>query len=110
LLATKWCETKYALWLPMVGVGVAWASILALPYAMLAGSIPARRMGVYMGVFNLFIVLPQIVMSFVVSRLYQTALGGDPLHVVMLGGAVLLVAAAATTFVSYKPAPETKNA
>jgi maltose/moltooligosaccharide transporter len=102
LLSTRWCNSDYALFIPMIGVGIAWASILSLPYSMLAGSIPARRMGVYMGVFNLFIVLPQIVMSFIVSRLYKTTLGGDPLNVVMLGGAVLLVAAASTAMVTYK--------
>ena len=104
LLATGFCTTEYSLFAPMIGVGIAWASILSIPYAMLAGSIPAQRMGVYMGVFNLFIVIPQIVMSFVVSRIYKTWLGADPLHVVMLGGAMLIVAALVTLRVNDKTA------
>ena len=87
------------LWVSMAGVGIAWASILSMPYVLLAGAIPAQRMGVYMGVFNLFIVVPQAVMSFVVPPLFAGALGRDPLNVVLLGGASLLVAAAATPFV-----------
>ena len=104
LLATRFCTTEYSLFLPMIGVGIAWASILSIPYAMLAGSIPAKRMGVYMGVFNLFIVIPQIVMSVVVSRIYKTWLGGDPLNAVMLGGAALIVAALVTLRVNDKAA------
>ncbi len=99
LLATGWCTTRYSLWLPMAAVGIAWASILALPYAMLAGCVPPARMGVYMGVFNLFIVIPQVVMSFVMPQIYDSLLGHDPLHAVMLGGASLLVAALTVRFV-----------
>ena len=51
--------------LSMFGIGIAWASILAMPYAILAGSIPAKKMGVYMGIFNFFITLPQIINCFV---------------------------------------------
>ncbi len=96
LLATRYCTTEYGLFIPMIGVGIAWASILSIPYAMLAGSIPEKRMGVYMGVFNLFIVIPQIVMSFVVSRIYKPWLGADPLNAITLGGAALIIAALVT--------------
>ncbi len=99
LLATGWCATPHSLWLPMAAVGIAWASILSLPYVMLAGSVPASRMGVYMGVFNLFIVLPQVAMSFLTPLIYKPLLGGDPMHVVMLGGASLIVAAVTLKFV-----------
>jgi maltose/moltooligosaccharide transporter len=77
----------------MAGVGIAWAAILSMPYVILAGAIRPERMGVYMGVFNLFIVIPQIVMSLIVPQIYENVLGGDPLNVVLLGGASLLVAA-----------------
>ena len=52
----------------MVGVGFAWASILSLPYALLAGSVPSRKMGVYMGIFNFFIVIPQLVAASVLGE------------------------------------------
>ena len=77
----------------MAGVGIAWASILSMPYVILAGAIKPSRMGVYMGVFNLFIVLPQIAMSLIVPQIYENILGKDPLNVVMLGGFVMLLAA-----------------
>jgi maltose/moltooligosaccharide transporter len=102
LLGVFLCKTPHSLWLPMIGVGIAWSSILSLPYAMLAGAIPGNRMGVYMGVFNLFIVIPQVAMSFIIPRIYKTALGDDPRNVVMLGGAMLLVAAASVFIVEDK--------
>ncbi len=80
----------------MVGVGIAWASILAMPYAILTGSLPASKMGYYMGIFNFFIVIPQIVaaalLGFFVSRFF----GGHAVYALVLGGASLLVAAALT--------------
>lgn len=93
LLSTYFATNPYFLWVGMAGVGIAWASILSMPYVILAGAIKPERMGVYMGVFNLFIVIPQVVMSFVVPQIYKNILGGDPLNVVMLGGFSLLVAA-----------------
>ncbi len=106
LLGVFVCETPYSLWLPMTGVGIAWASILSLPYAMLAGAIPGHRMGLYMGVFNLFIVLPQVAMSFIIPRIYKGPLGDDPRNVVMLGGIMLLVAAASVLLVEDKGGSE----
>jgi maltose/moltooligosaccharide transporter len=90
---------RYLLWLSMAGVGVAWASILSMPYVILSGSVPSHRMGVYMGVFNLFIVIPQVVMSFLTPYLIRHVLGTDPLRVVMLGGLSMLVAAASVLVV-----------
>jgi maltose/moltooligosaccharide transporter len=77
----------------MIGIGIAWASILAMPYAMLSNGIPGDKMGFYMGVFNFFIVLPQIVASLGLGFLIKNFLGGNPLNAVLLGGASLLVAA-----------------
>jgi maltose/moltooligosaccharide transporter len=94
---------RYFLWLSMAGVGVAWASILSMPYVILSSSVPAHRMGVYMGVFNLFIVIPQVVMSFVTPYLIEHVLGPDPLRVVMLGGVSMLVAAASVLVVRDAP-------
>ena len=77
----------------MIGVGIAWASILSMPYVILAGAIKPERMGVYMGVFNLFIVIPQVVQSFLTHQIYKSILGDNPLNAVILGGISMLVAA-----------------
>ena len=94
LLSVYFIHNQYVLLLTMVGVGIAWASILSMPYAMLAGALPAARMGVYMGVFNFFIVIPEIVASLTFQPLVKHVFNNNPLYVVMLGGASLLVAAA----------------
>lgn len=100
LISTMFATDKYFLWVGMAGVGIAWAAILSMPYVILAGAIRPERMGVYMGVFNLFIVIPQIVMSLIVPQIYENVLGGDPLNVVLLGGASLVVAALCVFIVS----------
>ena len=78
--------------LAMVGVGFAWASILSLPYAMLSDSLPATKMGVYMGIFNFFIVIPQLVAASLLGFLLKSLFGGQPLWALVLGGASLLLA------------------
>jgi maltose/moltooligosaccharide transporter len=95
--------------LTMVGIGVAWASILSLPYAMLSGALPAARMGVYMGIFNFFIVLPEIVASLSFQPLIKNVFHNNPLYVVMLGGASMLVAAILTTLVKELPPIELRT-
>ena len=90
---------RYLLWLSMAGVGVAWASILSMPYVILSTAVPPARMGVYMGVFNLFIVIPQVVMSFLTPYLINHVIGPDPLRVVLMGGFSLLLAAASVLIV-----------
>jgi maltose/moltooligosaccharide transporter len=94
LIAVNFISNKYLLFGSMAGVGIAWASILSMPYVMLSTAVPPSRMGVYMGVFNLFIVIPQIVMSLIVPNIFNNLLGGDPRNVVVLGGISLLIAAA----------------
>jgi maltose/moltooligosaccharide transporter len=102
LISVYFIQNKWMLFLSMAGVGIAWASILSMPYVILSTAIPARRMGVYMGVFNLFIVIPQIVMSFIVPNIFNNILGGDPLNAVVLGGVSLLIAAATVVVVQDK--------
>jgi maltose/moltooligosaccharide transporter len=94
LLATGFIHNQTLWQCTMIGVGIAWASILALPYAILSGALPAARMGVYMGIFNFFIVLPEIVASIALEPVVKNLFGNDPVKVVMLGGASMLVAAA----------------
>ncbi len=85
-------------YLSMIGVGIAWASILAMPYAILSSSIPPARMGVYMGIFNFFIVIPEIIASFTFGPIIKGIFGEGstvaPLYVVMTGGVCMLIAAA----------------
>jgi maltose/moltooligosaccharide transporter len=93
LISVYFVANKWMLFLSMAGVGVAWASILSMPYVILSTAVPPARMGVYMGVFNLFIVIPQIVMSLIVPNIFNNILGGDPRNAVVLGGISLLIAA-----------------
>ena len=101
LLSVYVIQNPTLLILSMVGVGVAWASILSMPYAILSTSIPQARMGVYMGVFNFFIVIPEIVASLGFGPFTRAVFGVDnpnaPLYVVMIGGGCLLAAAALVT-------------
>ena len=73
--------------------GIAWASILSMPYAILSGSLPAERMGVYMGIFNFFIVLPEIIAALTFGPLVKNFLGGNLVYAVMAGGGFMLLAA-----------------
>jgi maltose/moltooligosaccharide transporter len=94
LLSVYFIHDKWTLLATMVGVGIAWASILSMPYAILSGALPPARMGVYMGIFNFFIVIPEIIASLTFKPLVKYVFNNNPLYVVMLGGASLLVAAA----------------
>jgi maltose/moltooligosaccharide transporter len=87
------------LFLPMIGIGLAWASIMGNPYVMLAGCIPPDRVGVYMGIFNMFIVIPMMIQIFTLPLYYRALLGGNPENVVRLAGALLLCAAVTVLFV-----------
>jgi maltose/moltooligosaccharide transporter len=101
-LAMLWIPSianRTLLFVPMVGVGLAWASIMGNPYVMLAGSIPQERVGVYMGIFNMFIVIPMMIQIFTLPLYYNSLLGGNPANVVRLAGALLLCAAVAVLFV-----------
>lgn len=100
LLATGFIHDRVLWQCTMIGVGIAWASILSMPYAILAGALPSGRMGVYMGIFNFFIVIPEILASLALEPVVKQLFGNDPVKVVMLGGGSLLVAAVATQFVT----------
>ena len=87
---------KAWLFVPMLGIGLAWASIMGNPYVLLAGAIPPERAGVYMGIFNMFIVLPMIVQMLTLPLFYDSMLNSDPRHVIQLAGCFLCIAAALT--------------
>jgi maltose/moltooligosaccharide transporter len=73
-------------------VGIAWASILSMPYSMLAGFIPEQKMGIYMGIFNFFIVLPEIIASIFFGKIMSYCLHNDRLLAVLIGGVLLIFA------------------
>lgn len=93
LLSMQLINDPVPLQFMMVGIGIAWASILSMPYAMLSSSVPANRMGVYMGVFNFFIVIPEIVASVGFQPLVKHVFGNNPADVVIMGGICLILAA-----------------
>jgi maltose/moltooligosaccharide transporter len=93
----------------MVGVGVAWASILAMPYAILTGSLPPSKMGYYMGVFNFFIVIPQIVAAALLGFLVKQFFGGEAIYALAIGGGSLLLAAVLTLRVEDRDDTEAKD-
>jgi maltose/moltooligosaccharide transporter len=98
------------LFVPALGVGLGWASIMGNPYAILAEAIPAERTGVYMGIFNMMIVIPMILIAWTLPLYYDSWLGGQPGNVLTLCGALMMAAAAAvlwtrpTSRLSTKPA------
>jgi maltose/moltooligosaccharide transporter len=88
---------KWMLFLPAVGIGIGWASIMGNPYVILAGSIPPERTGVYMGIFNMMIVIPMLLIAVTLPFYYEPLMGGDPRHVLTMCG-ILMFAAAAAVF------------
>lgn len=84
------------LWIGMIGVGFAWSSILSAPYSILAGALPARKMGVYMGIFNFFIVIPQLLAATVLGLLLKSFFGGQAIWALVLGAVSFAIAAAST--------------
>jgi maltose/moltooligosaccharide transporter len=77
----------------MIGIGVAWASILSMPYAILAGAINPKKMGVYMGIFNFFIVLPQILNGIIGGPMVKYLYGNQAIFALMLSGVSMIIAA-----------------
>jgi maltose/moltooligosaccharide transporter len=95
---------KELLIIPMIGVGIAWASILTMPYAILAGALPANRMGYFMGLFNFFVVIPQIVSGLLLGWMTTHMFAGHTVKTLMLGGASMILAGILTVFVTDKAA------
>ncbi|MBT8375482.1 MAG: MFS transporter, partial [Winogradskyella sp.] len=93
LISIFFMPDKNWLIVSMVGVGIAWASILAMPYAILAGSIPARKMGVYMGIFNFFIVLPQILNALIGGPMVKYLYDDKPVMALIVSGVSFVIAA-----------------
>ena len=92
LISVNFVTEPWMLYISMSMVGIAWASILSMPYSMLAGVIPEEKMGIYMGIFNFFIVLPEIIASLFFGKIFEHFLNGQRLTAVLIGGVLLSVA------------------
>jgi maltose/moltooligosaccharide transporter len=93
LFSVGFVTDKNMLFVSMIGVGIAWASILSMPYAMLSGSLPKDKVGIYMGIFNFFIVLPEIIASLGFGWLMRNVLNNDRMVAVQIGGGLMIIAA-----------------
>jgi maltose/moltooligosaccharide transporter len=102
LVSIYFIHTPELLILPMAGIGLAWSSILSMPYAILACALPANKMGFYMGVFNFFIVIPQILAASILGLFTKNLFNGDAICTLVLGGCSMFVAAALVMFVTDK--------
>lgn len=91
-----------ALLIPFVGIGLVWASILAMPYAILTGSLPANKMGIYMGIFNFFIVIPQMVAASILGFFIKTVFNNQAIYALVLGGISMILAGILVVFVKDK--------
>ena len=91
--------------IPMIGVGIAWASILALPYALLSSNLPANKMGVYMGIFNFFIVIPQLIAASVLGLVLRELFEGRAIFGLVIGGVLMVVSGVATLLVDKEAEP-----
>lgn len=100
LISIYFLSDKVGLLLAMIGVGIAWASILSIPYAMLSGALPSKKMGYYMGVFNFFVVIPQIVAGTILGFLVKTFFNNEPIYALIIGGASMILAGILTLTVA----------
>ena len=96
LISIGFIDNQYSLLVSMTGVGIAWASIVSIPYAIIAKDIPSNQMGIFMGLFNMFIVLPEIIAALCFGWIMSVFLSNNTLHAVMLGGALLIIASLLT--------------
>jgi maltose/moltooligosaccharide transporter len=103
LIGVFFFHDKHLLLIPMLGVGVAWASILTMPYAILAAALPPNRMGYYMGLFNFFVVIPQVVSGLVLGYATKHLFGNHAVLTLVLGGVSMLIAAVLAVFITDRP-------
>jgi maltose/moltooligosaccharide transporter len=109
LLSFYFITNPYMLLGSMVLIGIAWASILSMPYAILTGSLPAQKMGVYMGIFNFFIVIPQILAASILGFFMRHFFNDDAIWALVAGGISMIMAAAAVFIVDDVDSPKRKK-
>lgn len=93
---------KALLFIPAIGIGLAWASIMGNPFVILSGAVPPERTGVYMGIFNMMIVIPMLLIAATLPFYYKPLMGGDPRHVITMAGIMLMIAAVCVLWVRDK--------
>jgi maltose/moltooligosaccharide transporter len=98
-VSTYFFKDQYMLLISMVGIGIAWAGILAMPYAILSGSLPAKRMGIYMGLFNLTVVIPQILSGVIGGPILRNLFGGEGILILVMAGVIMILGALSVSFV-----------
>lgn len=108
LLSVYFIHNPDWLIVPMIGIGIAWASILAMPYVILSGSIPAGKMGIYMGIFNFFITIPQLVNGLIGGPVVKHLYNNQPIYAILMSGVFMLAAAISVIYV-YDPAEVKKR-
>jgi maltose/moltooligosaccharide transporter len=99
-ISTFFFSNQYMLLISMVGIGMAWAAILAIPYAILSGSLPAKRMGIYMGLFNLTVVIPQIISGIFGGPILRRFFDGEGIYILVLAGVIMVLGAISVRFVN----------
>jgi maltose/moltooligosaccharide transporter len=99
LISISFIGNPWLLILPMAGIGIAWASILSMPYAMLTGALPQNKMGIYMGIFNFFIVIPQILAASILGSMVKHLFSGNTMNALITGGISMILAAIMVKFV-----------
>ncbi|MDZ4822708.1 MAG: MFS transporter [Flavobacteriales bacterium] len=102
LFALHFITNQYALWIAMVGIGIAWSSILSMPYAILIGSLPEKKLGFYVGVFNFFIVIPQIIAAGILGFLLKKFFNTDPSFAMIIGAVSFVISALLCLFIKEK--------
>jgi len=101
-ISFSFIPTSELLIIPMIGIGIAWGSILAMPYAMLANSIPPKKMGIFMGIFNMSITIPQIINGIFGGLILKYFFNDDPLKSIIMAGVLMILAAISTIFIKDK--------
>ncbi len=102
LLSIFFIRDQYMLIISMIGIGFAWASILSIPYAILTSALPQNKMGIYMGIFNYFIVLPQIVAAAIIGFILKSFFHDHAIYALIIGGVSMAIASVGILFVKDK--------
>ncbi|WP_274584815.1 MFS transporter [Neisseria leonii] len=106
LLVFPFISHPYLLLVPMIGFGIAWASMMGIPFLIVTAEIPQARLGTYMGIINMMIVIPMLIQTFTFGRIFETVLGGDPVLAMTTAGLMLAAASVLTLFIRTKQRPE----